>query len=158
TSAERRVDDQLHPAAVVEEALEDQRVFRRYDAEHRPASGEVLHRLPRRVHRDAGLGSDELDGVIDPFRRAVAELAVDGRAEPGHRRRELARATRSLTEPERDGRRLPASIFDPHRARFDPQDLPRGVAELEDVALHALDGEIFVDGSDTLIGRIDDDL
>ena len=44
-AAERRVEDELHPARLVEEAFEDQRVLRRQDAQHPAALGQIGHRL-----------------------------------------------------------------------------------------------------------------
>ena len=45
--AERRVQDQLHPAAFIEESFGDDRAFRRNDAENRLAGAHVRHRLLR---------------------------------------------------------------------------------------------------------------
>ena len=45
-------------------------------------------------------------------------------------------------------------VLDPHRPALDPLDAVGGVAELEHVALHALDGEILVDGADDLVFRL----
>jgi hypothetical protein len=42
-------------------------------------------------------------------------------------------------------------ILDAHRAALDPQNAVGGVAELEDVALQALDGEILVHGADQIL-------
>ena len=40
-------------------------------------------------------------------------------------------------------------VLHPHRAALDAQDAPRGVAELEDVAGQALDGEVLVERAET---------
>ena len=42
-------------------------------------------------------------------------------------------------------RRLALRVLDPDRPALDPPDAVGGVAELEDVAGHALDGEVLVD-------------
>ena len=49
-------------------------------------------------------------------------------------------------------------ILDPHGAALDPQDAVAAVAELEDVAGHALDGEILVHGADDWILRLEQHL
>ena len=63
-----------------------------------------------------------------------------------------------FAEPERNARRLALRILDAHPARFDAQDAVRRVAELEDVALQALDGEILVERADERAGGLEDDL
>ena len=76
-------------------------------------------------------------------------------AQARHRGRQLVAAARRLAEPERDGRRLPLRVLDPHRPALDPQDAIGRVAELEDVAGQALDGEILVDRADDLVLRLE---
>src|SRR4029079_4872474 len=49
--------------------------------------------------------------------------------------RKLVRACRSITQPERNRRRLTVRIFNPHLALFDAQHAPRRVPELKDIAL-----------------------
>ena len=46
-AAERRVQHELHPAGLVEEALQHQRLLRRHDAERLSRGGEILDDLPR---------------------------------------------------------------------------------------------------------------
>ena len=65
--------------------------------------------------------------------------------------RQLVGAAGRLAEPERDIGRHALRVLDPHRAALDPQDAVGGIAELEDVAGHALDREILVDRADYLI-------
>ncbi len=48
-------------------------------------------------------------------------------------------------------------ILDPDRVAFDPQDPVRDVAELKDIALQALDREVFIYGADELRLRFEDD-
>ena len=45
-------------------------------------------------------------------------------------------------------------VLDAHRAALDAQDAIGGVAELEDVAGHALDGEVLVHRADDLVLRL----
>ncbi len=50
-AAERGVDDELHPARLVEESLGDDRLLSRESAEHALGLGEVVHELACRVGR-----------------------------------------------------------------------------------------------------------
>ena len=68
--------------------------------------------------------------VTVPFSRAASTSASEG----AHRARQLVAARRSLAEPERDRRRRAFRVRDPHDAGADLENLPRRVAELEDVA------------------------
>src|SRR6185295_1054388 len=63
-----------------------------------------------------------------------------------------------LAEPERDGRWRTLRVFDTDLAHLDAADAPRAVAEQENVAAHALHGEIFVDLADEDAGRFLDDV
>ena len=74
------------------------------------------------------------------------------------RLRQLIAAARRFAEPERDGGRLAVRVLDPHRAALDAQDAVGAVAELEDVARQALDGEVLVDGADRLVLRLQEHL
>ena len=49
-------------------------------------------------------------------------------------------------------------ILDPHHAALDALDAIALVAELEDVAGHALDGEILVHGADEMVLRLEQHL
>ena len=69
-------------------------------------------------------------------------------AQLAHRARELIAARGRLAEPERDRRRRALRVGHAHGAGGDLQDLPRRVAELEDVARGALDGEVLVERAD----------
>ncbi len=102
---------------------------------------------------EAGLGAhprgDRVGGVTAA--EALVELAAQVRDLVG----QLARARRGLAEPERDRRRLAVRVLDEHLARLDAADLPRGVAELEDVARGAVDREVLVDLADLgLVGEL----
>ena len=48
-------------------------------------------------------------------------------------------------------------VFHSNRSRLDLGDPPRGIAELEDVARHALDGEVLIHRPDECFGRLEDD-
>ena len=53
---------------------------------------------------------------------------------------------------------MPCGVLDAHDAALDPQDLVALVAELEDVAGQALDGEILVHRADDLVLRLEQHL
>src|ERR1051325_8213297 len=67
------------------------------------------------------------------------------------------RPRRRLTEPERNRRRLPVRILDTHFPLLDSQHTPRSVSELKDVALQTLDREVFINGADHEIARLEYD-
>src|SRR4029077_19763003 len=71
---------------------------------------------------------------------------------------QLERPRRRLAEPERDRRRRLSRVLDAHASRLDAADTPRVVAEEEDVARHALDGEVLVHLADVRARRLLDDL
>jgi len=82
-AAERRVDDELHAADLVEEALEDQRLLRRQAAERRLAGGEILDELARGWLDDADLADQEVEraGAEGSSSRQAA-IALRSRATP----------------------------------------------------------------------------
>ncbi len=156
TASERRVDDELHAAGFVEEPLENDRRLRGHRAERRAAGREVLDELRRRIGGDAGRFAQAGDhgGCV----ARVVDPRGDFRAQPRHRARQLVGPPRRFAEPEGNRRRLAVRVFDPHAARFDAPDLVRRIAQLEDVAGEALDGEILVDGADDHVGGLQHDL
>src|SRR5208283_5887170 len=142
-AAKRRMDDELHAAGLVEEALQHHRILRRHAAERRNGGGEILDKLLRGGRLDA-------DDIYQPGQRSLAgwigaqprpNVAPQARDRGG----QLVGAARRLAQPERDIGRLAMSVLDPHGPAFDPLDAVRRIAELEHVALHALYGEVFVD-------------
>jgi hypothetical protein len=148
--AERRVDHELLPARLVEEALGDDGGLRRHGAERGPHPRGRTRRAARALGREPAVAHEPLD-------RRVA-LRRDLFREPPDGERQLARARRRLAHPERDRRRRGAGVGDAHAAGLDAEDLPRLVAEQEDVAAHALDGEILVHLADERAGRLLDDV
>ncbi len=88
---------------------------------------------------------------------AAVEPAFDFEAQARDRRGQFVRAAGRLAQPERNRGWLAVSVFDAHGAALDAQDPIGDVAELKDVALQALDGEIFVDGADKLRLRLQHD-
>ena len=108
-----------------------------------------------------GCRAVEADIAADPFQRVVAavlEAAFELGSEARYRLRQLLAAGRRLAEPERDRRRLALRVLDTHRAALHAHDAIGGVAELEDVALDALDGEVLVDRADYDILRLEQHL
>src|SRR5947207_1733324 len=79
-------------------------------------------------------------------------------AQVGDGGRQLARPRRRLAEPEGDRRRRTAGVLDVDAPGPDAPDAPGVVPEKEDVARHALDGEVLVDGADLQSLRLLDDL
>src|SRR6185437_16562610 len=71
---------------------------------------------------------------------------------------QLEGSARRLAQPEWNGRRLAMRVLDPHRASLHPQYSIRGIAQLEYIALKALDGKILVDGADQMTLRLQHDL
>src|SRR5262249_42510881 len=117
-AAEGRMDDELHAAGLVEEALEHQRLLRRQCAERGARGGEVLDELRRRARADAG-------ALHEPLRRAPRgslEARLELGAQPRHARRQLLAPARRLAQPERDRGRLAARVLDADAALLDAQD------------------------------------
>ena len=143
------MDHQLHAAGLVEKPLEDDLILRRQAAERRAGRRQVLDEL-----RAPGFGQAEVlhqpgEAPLRPAaRRCQTRRHV--RPEARHGPRQLVAATGRLAQPERDGGREPVRILHAHDAALHPQDAIGGIAELEDVAGHALDGEVLVHRADDL--------
>ncbi len=142
-ASERRVDDELHAARLIEEALDDERLLRGDDAESDARRVEVLEDLAGRGFRDSGLLDQALDRM--GLRTKIADRA-----------RELVASRRRLAQPERNVRRRSFRVSNAHHAAAHLHHLPRGVAELEDVAGHALDSEVFVERADEYVFRLEE--
>ena len=98
------MDDELHAARLVEEALEDERLAGRQDAERAVRRAEIIDDL-------LGCRAVEPEIVCDPVqarsRRAGRfEAALELGAEARDRLRQLLAAARRLAEPKRNRRRL----------------------------------------------------
>ena len=153
-AAERRMDDQLHAARGVEEALDDDPLLRRQRAEDGERARQVVDDLARALVVEAGRGDQR-------ERRRVAAVAGDARADlvaqARDRERQLVAAAGRFAEPERDARRRAVRVLDPDPAGLDAQDAVARVAELEHVAGDALDREVLVDRADVRALRLEDD-
>ena len=131
--AERRVHDELHAAALVEEALEDDALLRRDRAERLPARRDVLGDLdgaaasPQRIAAVAREGGRRWRGL--GRRRRRASLRPSSAQLLAQRRRSRADSSRvrpgRLAEPERERRRLALRVGHAHDAGLDPQDRAR---------------------------------
>jgi hypothetical protein len=152
--SEGRVQDELHTTRLVEEALGDDEVLAGQSAEGAARHGEIGDRLLGRAQRHRGLGSEPRRDRVNVVGR---EACVDVATQRAHLVGQLACACGSLAEPERDVRRLTACILDDDLAGLDAPDLPRRVAELEDVTGRAVDREVLVDRADLrLLGPLHD--
>ena len=153
-TAEGRVHHELHPAGLVEEALEHESLLRGHGAEHRPGDGEVIDDHPGRVGVDAGRGHQPFAG---PVGITGGEEPVDRRPQVGHLGRQLGGAGRGFAHPEGNRGWRGAGVAHPDDAHLDLADLPRMRAEQEDVAGHGLDGPVFVDSADERVVGLGDD-
>ena len=145
-AAEGGVNDELHAAGFVEEALEDESLLGRERAERGAPRGEIVDELLRGGGGHARGGREPRARRLEPSIELRLELA----AQPRDARRQLIGAPGRLAEPEGDRRRLTARVLDPDAALLDAQNAVRHVAELEDIALQALDREVLVHRADEL--------
>ena len=143
-AAEGGVNHELHAPGLIEEALQNHRLHGRHRAERPRPRHQVLHDLT------AGRLRDHPAVTRQPLDRrlGVGGARFDLFPQLGDSRRELDAASRRLADPEGDRGRLAVGVFHSHSSRLDPEDAPGCVAELEDVARQALDGEIFAQRSD----------
>ena len=151
-TAQRRVDDELHAAALVEEPLGDQQILARQRAQRRASGRQVRDHLLGGAAAHRGL-------VHQPRRQrapglAVAEPTIELPSQLAHLVGQLPGPRRRLAEPERDRRWLAVGVLDEDPAVLDAVDLPRGVAEQEDVAGAGVDREVLVDVADPGPARV----
>src|SRR5262249_23483154 len=103
---------------------------------------------------DARFSHEPRGGGLDALLEVRFELA----AQPRHARRELIAPSGGFTQPEGDGGRLAACILDTDAPLLDAQNAVGHVAELENIALQALDGEVLVHRADELRLRLENHL
>ncbi len=146
---QRRVQDELHAASFVEEALGHNRPCRRQGAQGLgPGSDIGQHLLGTGVIQTALI--DKESGGPGPSR------CLDARGPPlqnppadgGHLVRKLRSPSGSLTSPKRHRGGGAVGILNPYATGLDPADLPRACPQQKDVTGHAFDREILIDGSD----------
>ena len=151
--AERSVDDQLHPAGLVEEPLDHDFVLRRNNSQRVVSRAEIVGEL-------AGGGIAETGFDPEPIHRREGSLGLgdpflDLGAQLGHSPRQLAGPPRRFAQPEWNAGRLTVSVFDANGAGADPDDSPGRVAELENIARHALDREVLVHGAEERLAGLE---
>ncbi|MNZ53565.1 hypothetical protein D3C78_714450 [compost metagenome] len=149
-AAERRVDDQLHAAGFVEETLQRQAVLRRQHAEGGARAGQVFGDLQGRFLAKAEFAGQPVERRLQRLVAAGALLQqlVEPLAQTRHADGQLVTPPRRLAQPERDVRRLPLGVLDPHPPRLDAQDAIGHIAELEHVASQAFHREVLVHRAD----------
>ena len=174
-AAEGGVEDELHAAALVEEALGDDGGFGGDGAEHGAAGDDVGDELEGAAGADAGFGLEPEEGVrelpcgsIPGLRSETWGTRVCGwvecvglpgvtsevRAEISSRRiadavREDAGALRGFSLPEGDAGRGAVGVFNQDAAGgLNLLNAPAGVSEEDDVAGGGVDGEVLVEGGD----------
>ena len=152
TPSERRMQDKLHAAALIEEAFGDDRLLRRDLAQHSSAGDDVLDQLFRTGIIQPALGLQPRDSslylgirlqptqALRSFsrfasvrlrgwswqRRSIWQHSTNLLSQIGYVFGKLGRARRSLTAPEGNCRRRAVSILDhdPPRLRFHARDAP----------------------------------
>ena len=117
-AAEGRMDDELHAARFVEEALEDDALLRRQRAERRARGREITGQLCRRGGRDSRLADEPGGRAL----HACIELRLELRTQPRDARRELVGTARGLAEPEGNGGWLAVCVLDADAALLHAQD------------------------------------
>ena len=142
---ERRVDDELHSAGFVEEALEHQRIDRRQTAQHGLGGCEIFDELLPRPQFDAETLHGVVDGSSDSLAGHLGQQRLDGFPQPRHCRGELGRAGRRLAEPERDAGRLTLGVLDPDAARPGRAGCGQARCQAGEAPPEALDREILVE-------------
>src|SRR5512138_3240652 len=76
-------------------------------------------------------------------------------AQPRHRSRQLVCASWRFPKPEWNRRRFAMRVLHAHDTPLYTDDAIRGIAQLEDIARHALDCEVLIDGSDEMSVRLE---
>ena len=144
------MQDQLHAAPFVEEALGNDGAIRRNRAEGGFAGTYVRNDLVRAAGVEPALPGQQCDG-----RFVVTFVDIDAQLRDFVR--QFHGAAESFAVPKRNGRRRAVGIFDADRAGFDAANLPRVGSEQENVAGQTLNGEIFVEGADDVTVGFRDD-
>ena len=75
--AEGRVDDQLHPAGLIEEAFQNDLFLRRNDAQRLVGCGKVVRQLPRAAFAEIGLAVKKVsDGPVGRLSRSHSSFNI----------------------------------------------------------------------------------
>ena len=155
--AEGRVDHQLHAAAFVKKTLGNNHFLRRHGSQHGDSGQNVLDDLLRAGIVEAALRLEPFPRARRRRFRAVSVLHGHMRgdffAQPRNLRGKLRRPRGCFATPKGNAGRRALRIFDEHAAGLNAPDAPGGIAQQHDVAGEALDGKIFVHGSDRRVVR-----
>ena len=157
-AAERCMKDELHPTGFVEEALEDQRVLGRDDAQRASAFGHVADHLFGPGCGQPGFRGEPVDDA--PFvaigsRVRRAERAIEIGTQIADGSRQLVAARWRLAQPERNRRRRTRRVGDAHVTAGHLEHAPGRVPELKHIARVRLDGEVFVQRPDERLAGIE---
>ena len=137
--SERRVQDQLHAAGFVEEALGDDGVGRGQGAERRHAGLDVGDGLP-------GGGFVQAEHQAEACATSLTALTARG---------QFYRSARRFAQPERKRWLRAVRIFHAHFSLAYVPDAPRVRPQQKYVAGQALDREVLIDGADHLALGLD---
>src|SRR6185369_14414316 len=157
TTAERRVQHELHTPAIIKKSFQDEIVLRRHHTQHDLRPREILNDLLRRRLRYPHLSRQPLLSRLEINPRSVFIHVNPLRhflAQPRNRDGQLVRPCRGFTQPERNRGGLTVRILDSHFALLYSQHTPRSVSELKDVALQTLDRKVFINCADNEIARL----
>ena len=148
--AERRVNDQLHAAAFIEESLGDDGLLRWQRSERGSAGANVERRPVRRRGDRARIRASAIDTVS----LWSSDLSANVRDFLG----QFDGAARRFAAPERNRGRGAMRILHANAARLHAANAPGSRAEQKHVAGQALDGEVFVQRADDRFFRFGDDV
>src|SRR5579871_3631066 len=147
--SERRMDDELHSSAFIEEALGDDHFL----------AGDRAERPFTRAHVFDGLFRAASIEPAFPFEQGNSIAGgCHSHTQPGNFTRQLTRAAGSFAAPEGDRWGRAMRILHANSARLDPADAPGRRAKQKYVSGEALDCEVLVQGSDDGSFRLGDDL
>ncbi len=139
------VDDQLHAAGLVEEALDHQSLAGGQHPQDGERRRQVPHDLARRLGIDSGRAHQPGSGGVGI---TTAKPQFDFTSDGADLFGQLGRTARRLAEPDRNGGRKALGIDDAHHAGLDAPDPPAVGPQREDVARHRLGRPVLVDGAD----------
>ena len=154
-SAKGSMDDKLHAAAFIEEAFRNDALHGRHSTQHGASGNDVFDGLLRPgiikaaflfqpFHRMEHLSRL----LVDEARNRVWSQIADVLAQFADLLREFLGASGSFTQPKRNRGRSTVGILHQHApGTLDAADAPACVAQQNNVALEALDSEIFVQGA-----------
>ena len=160
--AEGRVDHQLHAAGFIEETLGDDTFAGGHRTQSDPRSGEVFHGLVRDALAHTDLVHHPGDRsllpplVLSKVVRQRPEMIAHFLPQPRNGFAQFLRTAGRFTQPEGQRGWLAFGVDHAHLALAHTEDAPGAVAQLEDVAFHALDREVLVQRTDVDVLRFSD--